>query len=67
MAQAALDAGADFAVVKVLIGHSEASLGVTAVYARPSLDRQRAALEIGVAQLLGQHEAAEVVAFERKS
>ena len=65
VAQAALDAGADFAVVSALLGHSRSSLGTTGIYAAPSLDRQRATLERGVARLFDLSEAgeAEVVLF----
>ena len=65
VAQSCLDAGADYAVVSAMLGHSPARLGITSVYAQPSLDRQRAALEAGVSRLLGKAQAAEVVAFER--
>ena len=65
VAQAALDAGADFAVVSALLGHSRSSLGTTGIYAAPSLDRQRTALDRGVARLLDLSEGveAEVVLF----
>ena len=65
VAQACLDAGADFAVVSALLGHSHSSLGITGVYARPSLDRQRVALELGVTRLLGlsEEQIGEVMMF----
>ena len=52
VAQAALDSGVDFAVVGALLGHSRGSLGTTGIYAAPSLDRQRAALQRAVNHLL---------------
>jgi integrase len=63
VAQAALDAGADFAVVSALLGHSRSSLGTTGIYAAPSLERQRATLERGVVRLLGGESEADVVPF----
>ena len=63
VAQACLDAGGDPAFVKALLGHSNPMGGITGVYARPSLERQRAALEAGVNRLIGKVAGDTVVPF----
>ena len=64
IAQAMHDSGVDYAVVSTVLGHATSALGVTATYAVPSLDRQRAGLERGVGHLTGGSTDGAVVPFE---
>ena len=57
--------GADHAVIVMILGHSTAALGVTARYATPPFERQRAALERAVSYMLAGPQTAEIVQLGR--